>query len=56
MDAYSNIRVEERAREVLKWPTDTVEIDYTDPHDTSLVDSPQTILVFFPGNPGLVGW
>ncbi|CAB9517800.1 chromosome 2 open reading frame 43 [Seminavis robusta] len=53
---YSDIRVVEKVRDVLKWPTDTVEIDYVDPNDSSKVEYPHTIIVFFPGNPGLVGW
>lgn len=56
-DEYSTIRVEERVREILHWPTDTVEIDYFAENGSQAVDdSPHTILVFFPGNPGLVKW
>lgn len=53
---YDNIRVKETVRDILKWPTDTAEIDYIDPNDPSKVECPHTIIVFFPGNPGLVGW
>ena len=59
MGEYDNIRVEEKVRDILKWPTDTAEIDYRDPSDPSnnnKLECPHTIIVFFPGNPGLVGW
>ena len=56
MTDYDNIRVQEKVRTILNWPTDTVEIDYIDPKDSTRVERPHTILIFFPGNPGLVGW
>jgi sulfur carrier protein ThiS len=60
-DEYSRIRVEERLQDILQWPTDTVEIDYlhddiVSENDGVSVESPHTIIVFFPGNPGLVKW
>lgn len=51
-----DIRVEDRVRTVLGWPTDTVEIDYVGPNNTTKQEQPHTVIVFFPGNPGLVGW
>lgn len=52
---FADIRVEEKVREVLGWPTDTVEIDYVDPVKSE-PEQPHTIIVFFPGNPGFVAW
>ena len=56
MDDFSDIQVAEKVRDVVKWPTDTAEIDYVDPHDNSKLEYPHTVIVFFPGNPGLAGW
>ena len=56
MGEYDNIRLEQKVVTIPKWPTDTAIIDYVDPNDPSKVECPKTIVVFFPGNPGLVGW
>ncbi len=39
------------------WPSDTFSIDYYVPfHDDVRIDVPHTVLVFVPGNPGLIEW
>jgi pimeloyl-ACP methyl ester carboxylesterase len=41
-------------KQILHFPTDTVAIDYAD--ENGAICTPQTIIVFVPGNPGLVHW
>lgn len=61
MNRFPDIQVAEKVRNIVKWPTDTVEIDYVSPKGNSTTNNisleyPHTIIVFFPGNPGLAGW
>jgi pimeloyl-ACP methyl ester carboxylesterase len=50
--------VTERQRKILGWPTDTLSIDYPChcKDDNSTIETPHTILIFIPGNPGQYDW
>ena len=52
--------VTNRVETILGWPTDTVSIDFLPPHNDNEQTMPpvvvHTVLLFVPGNPGLVGW
>ena len=60
MEDSSSIQVSEKVRDIAKWPTDTVEIDYwhsvKSANQKCNLEYPHTIIIFFPGNPGLSGW
>ena len=61
-ESADDVIVTERVRNVVIWPTDTVDIDHncSTAHSASdnntFSDYPHTIIIFFPGNPGLAGW
>jgi pimeloyl-ACP methyl ester carboxylesterase len=48
------VKVTNEVKTILQFPTDTVSIDFLD--ENGEVSMPQTILVFVPGNPGLIHW
>lgn len=53
------LQVRERLITLCGWPTDSVEMDYyssSPSSSSSKPDLPHTIVVFFPGNPGCIGW
>lgn len=47
-----------RRSTINEWPTDTIEIDFykEETTDTAKKLKPNTILIFIPGNPGLIEW
>mmetsp|Transcript_24787 Transcript_24787/g.72613 ORF Transcript_24787/g.72613 Transcript_24787/m.72613 type:complete len:368 (-) Transcript_24787:224-1327(-) len=47
------ISVSETVQTILTWPTDVVRIDHV---FAGKVIIPETVILFVPGNPGLVGW
>lgn len=49
-----SVRVKCTVEQVLQWPSDAFSIDHFD--DQNKPAAPHTILLFVPGNPGLVDW
>jgi pimeloyl-ACP methyl ester carboxylesterase len=47
--------ITERHRKILGWPTDILSVDYLH-HDDDTIETPHTILIFIPGNPGQYDW
>ena len=52
--ARKSLVVTNELKQILHFPTDTVAIDYVDENGATC--TPHTIIVFVPGNPGLVNW
>jgi pimeloyl-ACP methyl ester carboxylesterase len=53
----SSPRLQRGTTTVCGWPSDSFSVDYYVPwHDDVVIDTPHTVLVFVPGNPGLIEW
>lgn len=51
--------ITERQHKILGWPTDTLSIDFlacSDKDDQQTLESPHTVLILIPGNPGQYDW
>jgi pimeloyl-ACP methyl ester carboxylesterase len=54
MSWKDRLRVTRNVETIMGWPSDTFSVDFRAGHD--LQNFPHTVLVFIPGNPGLVEW